>query len=92
MATGIATIDFAGNSQRAVTTVSGQAALASNSHVEAWLMGDSTAEHNAYEHEMAAFMVRFVCDNIIAGSSFDIVAVSLEYRLTGTFAVHWVWV
>ena len=72
----------------ATATVTGQTGIAANSHVEAWLMGDSTATHNAYEHLIVPLVVR--CGNIIPGVGFEIVA-SSEYRFSGTFTVHWVW-
>lgn len=72
----------------ATTTVTGQTGITASSHVEAWMMGDDTATHNAYEHLIVPLVVR--CGNIVAGSGFDIVA-SSELRLNGTFTVHWVW-
>lgn len=91
MATGTATIDFGASpgTQRAVVTVTGQAAIASNSHVEAFLMGDATADHNAYEHSMVPLAL--VCGNIVAGTGFDIVG-TCDWLLTGQFTVHWVWI
>lgn len=72
----------------ATTTVTGQTGIAASSHVEAWMMGDTTGTHNAYEHLVVPLVVR--CGNIVAGVGFDIVA-SSELRLNGTFTVHWVW-
>lgn len=70
------------------TTVTGQAAIASGSFVEAWIMMEATAEHNAYEHGIAP--IKLACGNIVAATGFDIVA-STEWRLDGTFSVKWVW-
>lgn len=88
--TGTATLNFgaAPGTNVATVTVTGQTGILSGSKVEAWLMGDSTASHNAYEHLIVPLVVR--CGNIVAGTGFDIVA-SSDLRLTGTFSVHWTW-
>ena len=70
------------------TTVTGQAAIVSDSFVEAFMMGETTAEHNAYEHNIVPLTL--ACGNIVAGTGFDIVA-SSDLRLDGTFSVKWVW-
>ena len=70
------------------TTVTGQAAIAAGSFVEAFLMGESTAGHNAYEHSIVPLTI--TCGNIVAGTGFDIVA-SSDLRLDGTFSCKWVW-
>jgi hypothetical protein len=72
----------------AIVTVTGQQGIKEDSTVSAYIMGHSTASHNSYEHMIAPLTLR--CGNIIENSSFDIWAFS-EYRLTGTFMVHWVW-
>lgn len=91
MATGTATLDFgaAPGTNVVTTTVTGQAGIGTSSHVEAWLQGDSTADHNAYEHETVRLELR--CGNIVAATGFDIVA-SSDWRLNGAFTCHWVWV
>lgn len=92
MATGTATLNFgaAPGTNRVVVSVTGQSAIASNSYVEAFMMGsDSTADHNASEHEIVPMTFR--CTNLVAGTGFDIVA-STDFRLTGQFTVRWVWV
>lgn len=91
MATGTATLNFgsAPGTNVVVSTVTGQSAITSGSKVEAFLMGDSTATHNAYEHFIVPLVLR--CGNIVAGTGFDIYA-SSDLRLTGTFTVNWVWV
>lgn len=88
--TGTATLDFGSTpgTNRVTTTVTGQAGILTNSHVEAWLMGDSTATHNVYEHTFVPMTLR--CSNIVAGAGFDIIATT-DLRLTGTFTCHWVW-
>lgn len=91
MATGTATLDFgsAPGTNLVSVVVTGQTAIASGSHVEAFFMGDTTADHNADEHQFAE--IKLVCGSIVAGASFNIFA-STQLRLTGTWTVHWVWV
>ena len=93
MATGVGTavIDFgssSGGTNVVSTDVTGQTGITTSSHVEAWLMGDTTAGHNSYEH--AVVPINLTCGNLINATGFTITAVS-EWRLTGTFTVHWVW-
>ena len=90
MATGTTTLDFGATpgTNYVTTTVIGQAAIASNSHVEAYLMSEATATHNAYEHSIVPLEIR--CGSIVAGTGFSITANS-NLRLNGTFNVHWVW-
>jgi hypothetical protein len=47
--------------------------------------------HVDYEHQMAAMVLELTCGNIVAGTSFDIVAVS-TIKLRGAWTVRWVWV
>ena len=68
--------------------VTGQTGITTSSHVEAWMMGDSTATHNAYEHAVAP--IRLSCGSLVNNTGFTITAVT-DWRLTGTFTVHWVW-
>lgn len=91
MATGTATINFgvAPGTNLVSVAVTGQTAIASGSHAEAFFMGDTTADHNADEHQFAD--IKLVCGSIVAGTGFTIFA-STQLRLTGTFTVHWVWV
>lgn len=88
-AVGTATLNFgsAPGSQTTSVVVSGQTGFTSSGHVEAWLQGDATATHNAVEHLIAPITIR--CGDAATGS-FTIHAAS-EWRLTGTFTVHWVW-
>jgi len=88
--TGSAVLDFGSTPGTNVvtTTVTGQASILSGSFVQAWLMGETTATHNAYEHNIVP--IRLTCGNIVAGTGFDIVA-STDWRLTGTFSVKWIW-
>ncbi len=88
--TGTATIDFgaAPGSNLATIAVTGQASITTGSHVEAWLQGDTSADHNAYEHTVVSMRLR--CGDLISGTGFTIYSVS-EQRLAGVFTVHWVW-
>lgn len=90
-ATGTATLDFGATpgTNVVITTVVGQTGILAGSQVEAYMMGDTTATHNAYEHLIVPITLR--CTNIVPGVSFDIWA-STDWRLDGTFTVHWVWV
>ena len=89
---GSATIDFGAQPGKNIATVdvTGQGAISTTSHAEAWFMADSTAEHNAYEHTMAPLLVALVCSVPTAGIGFTITA-SSQYNLTGTLKIHWVW-
>jgi hypothetical protein len=89
-ATGTATINFgaAPGSSVASVVVTGQASIGTGSHCEAFLMGDSTATHNAEEHAFTP--IRLVCRDVVAATGFTIYATT-ELRLTGTFSVRWVW-
>lgn len=89
---GTATLDFGSAPGTNITTVvvTGQAGITSDSHVEPWFMGETTATHNAYEHMVAPIKVTVDKSSIVAGTGFTITAVT-EWRLTGTFIVHWVW-
>lgn len=88
--TGAAVLDFgaAPGSSSASVAVTGQGSILSTSHVEAWLMAEATASHNAIEHLIVPMQVR--CGDVVAGTGFTIHAAT-ELRLTGTFAVRWVW-
>lgn len=83
---GITTIDFGSGGMMATVTVAASSVTA-GSFVEAFLMLDTTADHTPYEHLMAP--IKFTCGNVIAGTSFDIFAVS-SITLTGVWAVRWV--
>ena len=89
-AQGTATLDFGltPGTNIAEVTVIGQAGILAGSLVEAFMMGDTTATHNAYEHLMVP--MRLVCGTITPGVGF-IITGSTDWRLDGTFTVHWVW-
>ena len=98
MPTGTATLNFGAAASKTLDTtvaVTGQTAIVSGSKVEAYLMGDTTADHSADEHIMAASMFRLACSDIVAGTGFTIYAVGEDYLakagLTGQFTIQWVW-
>jgi hypothetical protein len=88
--TGSAILDFGSipGTNRTITTVTGQTDITNTCFADAFLMGDSTDDHNVEEHLFAPITLR--CTNIVPGVSFDIVAIT-ENRLSGTFIVRWVW-
>lgn len=97
MATGTATIDFGAFPGATDTSlaVTGQAAIASGSLVEAWLRPAATADHTADEHMVEAIHV-FAAD-IVAGTGFTIhgrctTEFGQSTRLYGTWSVAWAWV
>jgi hypothetical protein len=71
--------------------VTGQTSILSGSYVEAWMMADSTADHNAEEHKLMAAKIGLVCGSVVAGTGFTITATSPDVRLTGQWSVRWVW-
>lgn len=89
---GTTTIDFGSTPKALATkTITGQAAIASGSYVEAFLMADSTADHTDYHHKyLLPQIVKLVCGNIVAGTGFTIFATS-SVDLKGLISVRWVW-
>lgn len=69
--------------------ITGEAGIISGSQVEAYLMADATVDHNAVEHAIVPITLR--CGAISPGVGFTVYA-SSEWRLTGDFTFHWVWV
>lgn len=88
--TGTATIDFGSSpgSQGSSVVITGQAAIASGSLCEAWLMYSTSANHNEVEHLIVPMNLR--CGSIVAGTGFTIYAAS-SWVLTGAWTVQWVW-
>lgn len=90
---GQTTIDFGTAAARTVdasVVVTGQAAILSNSKVEAYLMGDTSADNSADEHIIGNSMLRLTCGSIVAGTGFTIFAIA-DFDLVGQFTVQWVW-
>ena len=92
MATGTATINFGATPGHDCTTldVVGQTGILATSYIEAFMMAETTADHNECEH--CVVDVKLTCGNIVPNTSFTIYAKSIDcLRLTGTFKVRWVW-
>ena len=92
-AQGTTTLNFgaAPGTNHVSVDVVGQAAIAADSAVEAWIMGvDSTAEHTTYEHMFLAGYISTPITAIVVGTGFTINGIT-ELRLTGNIDVRWVW-
>ena len=90
---GAAVLDFgaAPGTNVVTTTVTGQTGITSAARVKVWFQGDSTADHNAYEHAvMFPSRVSLSGGEIVDGTSFVITAAT-ELRLTGDVACRWEW-
>lgn len=89
---GTATLNFgsAPGSSTATVNVTGQATITTSSIIRVWIQGDSTSDHNAYEHLMSNMIMSINFGNIINGTGFTIYGFS-QFRLTGSFTVHWQW-
>jgi hypothetical protein len=95
MATGQGTLTFNFGSvpgTNVVTTAVSDTAISATSKVEIYLMGtDSTATHNAVEHQMLPLGgLSLQAISISAGTGFTAQAMS-ALRLTGTFTARYVW-
>lgn len=92
MATGTAVLDFGATpADEASVVVTGQAAIASGSHVEAFFMREATGDNTVEEHEEAAALCPLVCGVIVAGTGFTIYAHPIAGLGLGTFNVRWAW-
>lgn len=95
MATGQGTVTFNFGSApgtNVVTAAVADAAISSSSKVEIYLMGiDSTATHNAIEHQMLPLGgLSLQAISVTTGVGFTAQAMSM-LRLTGTFQARYVW-
>jgi hypothetical protein len=95
MATGQGTVTFDFGSApgtNIVSTVVSDASIGASSKVEIYLMGtDSTATHNAIEHQMLPLGgLSLTPISITAGVGFTAQAMSM-LKLTGTFTARYVW-
>ena len=88
MPVGTATLTFddAGEAQVVVT---GQTTLAADADIEAFMMGDSTADHAEDEHIVEPIHLRV--GDVIAGTGFTIYAELEHGRADGDYQVRWVW-
>lgn len=90
---GTATMDFGTAAQRTVdasVVVTGQAGIVSGSKVEAYLMGNTSADNSPDEHIIARSMLALTCGDIVAATGFTIYGVA-DFDLVGQFTVQWVW-
>jgi len=73
-ATGSTTIDFGAfpGSSDTTAVITGQAAIASGSFVEAWVTPTATTDHTADEHWVEP--IKVMAGNIVAGTGFTIYA------------------
>ena len=96
MATGQGNITFnfgsAPGTNVVKTNVTGQAAISATSNVEIYLMGtDSTAQHNAIDHQMLPLLgVSLQPISVTAGSGFT-GQIMTPARLTGNITARFVW-
>lgn len=92
MATGTAVINFGSTpSAEASVLVTGQTAITGTTFVEAFMQGSSTGDNDASAHRYAAVALRFIVDDLVAGTGFTIFATSIAGLATGTFNVKWVY-
>jgi hypothetical protein len=99
MATGTAVVNFGAFPGAADTSldITGQAAIAAGTLVEAWVRPIATAEHSVDEHMVEQF--NLFAANISAGTGFTIYAFedgpttvrNEGHRLYGTYTVAWAW-
>ena len=91
-ASGTATLDFGVAANKAVdasVAVTGQPSIGASSLVEAWIMGESTTDHNEDEHLVENLEVK--CGIPTAGVGFTIYGKCTEGDAHGQFKVKWVW-
>jgi hypothetical protein len=62
--------------------------ITADSSISAFLVSDTTTDHNAYEHEVLD--MKLSCDTIVPGVSFTINGYS-DKRLEGDFKVRYAW-
>lgn len=88
---GTATLDFSTGANEASVAVTGQGSISATSNAEAYVMADdSTGNHTANDHRYFAGLVGLTCGTPTAATGFTIYATS-EHKLSGQFAVRWVW-
>ena len=102
MATGTATLDFGAfqsanstyshPSTEASVTITGQAAIAAGSLVEAWMRVEPAGSTNHSMDEHAIENIKILAGNIVAGTGFDIRGECLLGGTYGAFTVNWAWV
>lgn len=90
---GQAVVDFGAfpGKDSATVTITGQTAILAGSTVEAWLFPKATSDHSADEHLIEQIDVRANAASIVAGTGFDITALTRNHLLTGQWNVAWYW-
>jgi hypothetical protein len=85
-------VDFGAwpGSNEASVAVTGQAAILSTSHAEAFPMAEASGAHTVSDAAYAPLFVTYTCAAPSTGVGFTIFA-RAEYTFTGTFALRWVW-
>lgn len=90
-AQGSATLDFGVTpTDRASVAVTGQAGIAAGSAAEAFLMAETSVDHDADAHTLAAALIDLVCGSVVADTGFTINAICPALA-SGRFTVRWVW-
>ena len=89
---GTATLNFGAfpGSNQASVVVGGQGTIVSNSAVDVFFMGDSTADHDANDHAFAGAKITLTAGTIVPGTGFTITGVC-EDETVGTVAVRFNW-
>lgn len=98
--TGEATLNFGAfpGASDASVAVTGQAGVAPDSSVQAWVVPKATADHSVDEHILEA--IKVFAGNIVAGTGFTIYGISDNQlqdpagntpMLWGQWSVRWAW-
>jgi hypothetical protein len=75
----------------ASAVITGQTGIGASSRVRAWIMAETSADHNAYEHALIfPNRIGLSAGDIVAGVGFTIYA-ETELQLTGSVSVQWEW-
>lgn len=88
---GTTTLDFgaAPGSNRATAVITSETAIAAGSVIQAFMMSEASADHNAYEHDVIP--IKLTCGTIVPGVGFTITGVNIDLTLTGVWNVRWTW-
>jgi hypothetical protein len=78
----------------ASVAVTGQSSILTTSHCEGFLdpTQPDTSDHSSDEHVLSAPEIEVVCQAIVAGTGFTIVAKAANNNVYGSYNVSWVWV
>ena len=99
MPTGTGILNFGTGTFEASADVTGQTAILTTSHVEAFIMAESTIVsdppgHDADEHRIFDAQYKLTCTIPIAGDRFTVQALArglVASPRAGNFKFHWVW-